>query len=201
LLPEVRRNPALLNSKVPQVGEKLINGSEHGLDLFDMFDPHLVDVHELDFRLVREIFEDLAEFFDAFLVNDHVFICFPGEDDGFNIGICDNLVSNVLVAEGGELQVGDADLYFALVGVQTTKEVAAGEESVEKAEVGIENSHDEANINDSIGVFASTICLSQIVELEKKLRGILKDELKECHPKISFLPFKPCIFKIHCLQA
>ena len=190
-----------MNSKVPQVGEKLINGSEHGLDLFDMFDPHLVDVHELDFRLVREIFEDLAEFFDAFLVNDHVFICFPGEDDGFNIGICDYLVSNVLVAKGSELDVGDADLYLALVGVQTTKEVAAGEESVEKAEVGIENSHDEANINDSIGVFASTICLSQIVELEKKLRGILKDELKECHPKISFLPFKPCIFKIHCLQA
>lgn len=95
------RDPALLYGEVSQIREKLINGSEHDLDLFDMLNLHLIDVHKLDLVLVREVLENLAELLDTFLVDDHVFVRFTSENDRLNVGIRDNLVSNVLIAERG----------------------------------------------------------------------------------------------------
>ena len=89
------------------------------------------------------------------------------------MGISDDLVSDVLEAEARKLKVRDTDLYLPLVSVETAKVVATGEQTMEEPEVGVEDSHYEADVDYGVCVFATTVCLRQIIELEDKLGCIL----------------------------
>jgi hypothetical protein len=91
------------------------------------------------------------------------------------VGVGDDLVADVLEAEAGELEVRDANLYLALVGIETAKVVATGEQTMEEPKVGVKDSHDEADIDYGVCVFATTVCLCQIVELEDELGCILEE--------------------------
>jgi hypothetical protein len=142
---------------------------------------HLVDVHEFDLALVGEVFEDLPQLLDTFLVYHHVLVGFTREDHGFHVGIGDDLASDVLEAEARKLKVRDTDLYLPLVCIETAKVVATGEQTMEESEVGIEDSHYEADVDDGVCVFATAVCLRQIVELEDKLGCIFKEEFEESH--------------------
>ena len=53
---------------------------------------------------------------------------------------------------------------------------------MEEPKVGIEDSHYEADVDDGVCVFATAVCLCQIVELENELGCILEEEFEECHP-------------------
>ena len=152
LLHEVRRDPALLDGEVPQVGKELVDCGEHGLHLLNMLN------------------------LNTFLIYHHVFVRFTGKDNGFNMGISNNLVPDVFIAKICELQVGDSHFNLALVCIQSTKVVATWKESVEETEISIEDRHDEADVDYGVCIFTPAICLCQVVELKDELRSIFEEE-------------------------
>ncbi len=53
---------------------------------------------------------------------------------------------------------------------------------MEEPKIGVEDSHYEADVDYGVCVFATAVCLRQIVELEDELGCILEKEFEESHP-------------------
>lgn len=85
---------------------------------------------------------------------------------------------------GHQSLVRNIDFNPALECIETAESVTVGSEPKEKAEVGVEYCHDDAHIDNGVGVHGATGRLEKVVDLDSELRQVLEDELEHPHEQV-----------------